>query len=119
MTTALEVIEQYEDAWRRAALEDRLHFYSAEAYIEGDRMLGSMPSCAYLVGPSRLQRAALDVAVLWICRCGETSSALSSALIHLNNTHQWTWLDFASKFRDEWVRGLVPENVIGPPDEAA
>jgi hypothetical protein len=59
------------------------------------------------------------MAPVGIAGCGEMMIGLAGAMIHLNNFHQWTWLDFASKFRDEWARGLAPENVIDPPDEAA
>ena len=96
-----EILTGYEDLWRQAALEGRPQYSPVSASATSE----SLP-CAMTIGRSRLLIAVIEIPVRWCCpTCGFRARKLSMVGIHLNDDHDWTWLDFANKFRDVLAQG--------------
>lgn len=115
MLTEDEVLTACEDRWRRAALDDTPQFrgYSHTKPLRAVFFPpGRETTCAYLI-LGGIQDIKLGITLasygsLWSCpECGYGGGNLSmpSAIVHLNNAHDWTWNQFANKFRDVWARG--------------
>jgi hypothetical protein len=122
-----EILTQYEDLWRRAALEDRQQYRGSAC--GGTRDDGpwewseGSPTCAAVIpqktwadrGPL-LSAAMAHLVVGWRCpHCGYTHAAftLATVMVHLNNAHDWTWDMFANKFRDVLTEGERLADVRG------
>jgi hypothetical protein len=106
-----EIIDAYEELWRKAAMEDyrQYHHDPSQPSVTGTYGAGS---CAALYPRDAAKRddllnAAINTRAPWICKaCGWLALGLSSAMIHLNNRHGMTWDWFANKFREAWKEGL-------------
>ena len=113
-----EILDGYEDAWRSAALRDQRQFFAA---VSGGILalpVGSvgMLQCAVLLPrgddltyASPLLQAALGHRLGdWRCpTCHYPAATLWVAMVHINNAHHWTWIDFANKFRDALAQGMA------------
>ena len=96
-----EILSEYEDIWRKAALEGRPQYSPVSASAASE----SLP-CAMNIGGARLLIAVIETPVQWRCpECFFRARKLSMVGIHLNDDHDWTWLDFANKFRDVLAQG--------------
>jgi len=95
-----EIITEYEEQWRQAALD-------GTAQWRGVHNSGEGPCAALVAGRDLQMRAAgLHTERWWLCTCGFGGS-LWGAMIHLNDApHRWTWERFAKDFREAWFEGL-------------
>jgi len=109
MRTIDEVITDYEDLWRQAALEDRRQFFTAVAGGTWRSVRGTHDPivCAFVIAPCSLQDQT-DIPVAWICpEDGHTAPTLGCVMIHMNNAHHWTWDMLSNKFREALQEGLA------------
>jgi len=119
------VIEQYEDLWRKAALDGMVQERGAcetDAWTIGGALLAvRVDICAVQIAPYRLQTKA-RIECPWVCACGAVSrhpagvwrDTLASFMVHLNNAHGWTWDQFANKFRDELAGAIDRAKAVRP-----
>ena len=108
--TLNNILTEYEDVWRQAALEGRAQFYGKAAGGKEEFEVVPGATCAYLIASADLRERA-EAAVLpqeWLCReDGYITTAIIVVLIHLNNAHHWTWDMLANKVRDALEQGGV------------
>ena len=105
--TIEEILDGYEDLWRRAALENWYQYSTGS----GHPNLAQQGACAVLCAAREWHQAIDGIYMDWRCpRCGKLSKYgrhVGAAARHLNDVHGWTWLDFANKFRDALAEGQV------------
>jgi hypothetical protein len=113
MTMTLdEILTEYEDQWRGAALTDRRQMRGGpwpepgdEAQCAASISLGSpigMALRSLPVGGGRycVECEALGVSFMLVF-------SVVDLMVHLNDKHRWTWDMFANKFRDALREGGV------------
>lgn len=100
-----EILDKYEDVWRRAALSGRRQ---GRAPVGDSGNLGG-GDCAWTADhflADRLWDSTWLDCAWWRCpECGEQKGELKRVMIHLNDAHEWTWDRFANKFRDVLAQG--------------
>ena len=96
------ILSEYEELWRRAALEN------AKQMNVDEKAPGPWRACAWLAaaefGRPELVHEAQFTRVPWR---GKTVF-LSGVMAHINNVDKWTWDMFAGKFRDALAEGMTP-----------
>jgi hypothetical protein len=105
-----EIITEYEELWRKAALDDQRQFHHGPGLWEtgttGQAVCAFLYP-AYVCADRLLGSAAIAVDTPWTCYCRARHTTMANAMIHLNNFHSWNWDRFANKFRTTWQEGLT------------
>lgn len=120
--TREEIITQYEELWRGAALKGVKQMRGVAATLDGRQMFPNEGlHCAWLApGREKVGRDTDLASASWQCPWCEYprfagQGALGDVMIHLNNQHGWTWDQFAGKFRDALVEGEALAKKEGRP----
>ena len=98
-------MSEIHDIWRQAALDNRPQFHGP-AFTDRKWPVEDAhhdAQCAMSILPHRLLFSLVD-GVDWACLvegCDWILPTTAGSIVHLNNHHRWTWLDFANKFPDE------------------
>jgi hypothetical protein len=101
LATLAQVLDEYEGAWYRAALEGLPQY---------PHHIGNSTTypCAASIGKwaTGQRGAAATMAVTWRCgRCHQRCYRLSDVMVHLNDVHEWDWERFATDFRNALEAG--------------
>jgi uncharacterized C2H2 Zn-finger protein len=94
-----EILDGYEDSWRRAAMAGTKQWHSGKPYT-------ALPiaRCAYQVARDDGWRK--DIERAWVCPlCRMPALSSVGAITHVNDAHEWTFDQFANKFRSLWHEG--------------
>lgn len=102
------------DLWRKAALENRRQFYGIRDPLSRERIredveysyerLNTNAYCgvtllSYYASAGLMNRFS-TMKITFDCGCEQAmkEATVHQWIVHLNNVHQWDWLDFANKF---------------------
>jgi hypothetical protein len=108
LATLAQVLDEYEGAWYRAALEGLPQYPHHLPQYPHHIGNSTTYQCAASIGKwaTGQRGAAATMSVTWRCgRCHQRCYRLSDVMVHLNDVHEWDWERFATDFRNALEAG--------------